>query len=117
MCPYTTFDNSSSKVKNGPSHINKLKRNELSEEQTDVLGAVIIRQIILYGAMGVFFWLISGQTAISFVPVPSIHTSIYATFLDIKKRIPENSVLFTWWDYGYAITDATGLATFHDGGG
>ena len=24
--------------------------------------------------------------------------------------------MLTWWDYGYAITDATGLATFHDGG-
>ena len=22
----------------------------------------------------------------------------------------------TWWDFGYALTDATGLATFHDGG-
>jgi len=66
--------------------------------------------------MGVFFWLISGQTAISFVPGPSIHTGIYATFLEVKKRVPEDSALLTWWDYGYAITDATGLATFHDGG-
>ena len=36
--------------------------------------------------MGVFFWLISGQTAISFVPGPSIHTGLYATFLEVKKR-------------------------------
>ncbi len=75
-----------------------------------------LRQIILYGGMGVFFWLISGQTAISFVPWPSIHTGVYATFLEVKKRVPEDSALLTWWDYGYAITDATGLATFHDGG-
>ncbi len=34
-----------------------------------------------------------------------------------EKRVPEDSALLTWWDYGYAITDATGLATFHDGGG
>jgi dolichyl-diphosphooligosaccharide--protein glycosyltransferase len=34
----------------------------------------------------------------------------------VKKRIPQNSALLTWWDYGYAITDATGMATFHDGG-
>jgi dolichyl-diphosphooligosaccharide--protein glycosyltransferase len=65
--------------------------------------------------MAVSFWLISGQTAISFVPGPSIHTGLYATFLEVKKRVPENSALLTWWDYGYAITDATGLATFHDG--
>lgn len=74
------------------------------------------RQIVLYGGMGVFFWLISGQTAISFVPGPSIHTGLYATFLEVKKRVPEDSALLTWWDYGYAITGETGLATFHDGG-
>jgi dolichyl-diphosphooligosaccharide--protein glycosyltransferase len=73
------------------------------------------RQGTLYLGMGVFFWLISGQTAISFVPGPSIHTGLYATFLEVKKRVSENSALLTWWDYGYAITDATGLATFHDG--
>ncbi|MDC0246769.1 hypothetical protein OAK64_03015 [Deltaproteobacteria bacterium] len=76
-----------------------------------------VRQGVLYLGMAVSFWLISGQTAISFVPGPSIHTGLYATFLEVKKRVPEDSVLLTWWDYGYAITDATGLATFHDGGG
>jgi len=76
-----------------------------------------VRQGTLYLGMAVFFWLISGQTAISFVPGPSIHTGLYATFLEVKKRVPEDAALLTWWDYGYAITDATGLATFHDGGG
>jgi len=76
-----------------------------------------VRQGALYLGMAVFFWLISGQTAISFVPGPSIHTGLYATFLEVKKRVPKNAALLTWWDYGYAITDATGLATFHDGGG
>jgi undecaprenyl-diphosphooligosaccharide---protein glycotransferase len=76
-----------------------------------------VRQGTLYLGMAVFFWLISGQTAISFVPGPSIHTGLYATFLEVKKRVPDDAVLLTWWDYGYAITDATGLATFLDGGG
>ena len=75
-----------------------------------------VRQGTLYLGMGVFFWLISGQTAIHFVPGPSIHTGLYATFLEVKKRVPEDAALLTWWDYGYAITDTTGLATFHDGG-
>jgi len=73
------------------------------------------RQLVLYSGMGVFVWVISGQTAISFVPGPSIHTGLYATFLEVKKRVPKDSALLTWWDYGFAITDATGLATFHDG--
>ena len=75
------------------------------------------RQGVLYLGMGVFFWFISGQTSMSFVPGPSIHTGLYATILEVKKRVPLDSALLTWWDYGYAITDATGLATFHDGGG
>ncbi len=55
--------------------------------------------------MAVFFWLISGQTAISFVPGPSIHTGLYATFLEVKKRVPEDSVLLTWWDYDHTLLD------------
>ena len=101
----------------GTPHLKQPKGNELTGKQADVLGARWIRQIVLYLGMGVFFWLISGQTAISFVPGPSIHPRLYATFLEVKKRVTENSALLTWWDYGYAITDATGLATFHDGGG
>jgi hypothetical protein len=39
-----------------------------------------LRQGALYLGMGVFFWGISSQTAISFVPGPSIHPRLYATF-------------------------------------
>jgi undecaprenyl-diphosphooligosaccharide---protein glycotransferase len=85
-------------------------------DDTEVILWSWARQGTLYLGMGVFFWLISGQTAISFVPRPSINTGLYATFLEVKKRVPLDSALLTWWDYGYAITDATGLATFHDGG-
>ena len=88
---------------------------DLDETEVDLFSWS--RQGTLYLCMGVFFWLISGQTAISFVPRPSINTGLYATFLEVKKRVPVDSALLTWWDYGYAITDATGLATFHDGGG
>ena len=75
-----------------------------------------LRQGTVFLGMGLFFWLVSGQTAISFVPGPSINTRLYATFLEVKKRVPEDSALLTWWDYGYALTEATRLATFHDGG-
>jgi len=74
-----------------------------------------VRQGILYFGMGLFFWGVSSHTAISFVPGPSIHTGIYKTFFDVKNRVPKDSALLTWWDYGFAITDATELATFHDG--
>jgi undecaprenyl-diphosphooligosaccharide---protein glycotransferase len=93
----------------------KYTDNKLKGREIDWFGWA--RQGVLYLGMVFFFWLISGQTAISFVPGPSIHPRLYATFLELKKRVPENSTLLTWWDYGYAITDVTGLATFHDGGG
>jgi dolichyl-diphosphooligosaccharide--protein glycosyltransferase len=106
------------------------RRKEAKELKTQIpekeLGITVItnvdwwnwsRQGTFYLGMAVFFWLISSQTAISFVPGPSIHTGLYATFLEVKKRVQGNAALLTWWDYGYAITDASGLATFHDGGG
>ena len=74
------------------------------------------RQIALYGGMGFFFWLISGQTAMSYVPGPSIHPRVYMTFQEVKKLVPQDSALLTWWDYGYAIKYETELAVFHDGG-
>ena len=74
-----------------------------------------VRQGVLYFGMGLFFWGVSSNTAISFVPGPSIHTGIYETFFKVKNRVPKDSALLTWWDYGFAITDATELATFHDG--
>jgi dolichyl-diphosphooligosaccharide--protein glycosyltransferase len=74
-----------------------------------------VRQATLYLGMGVFFWLISSQTAIPFVPAPSIHPQIFKTFLEVKKRVSDESKLLTWWDYGHTLNDI-GFRTFHDGG-
>ena len=75
-----------------------------------------MKQGILYLGMGLFFWIISSQTAISFVPAPSIHPRVFETFLEAKKRVLDNSKLLTWWDYGHTLNDI-GFETFHDGGG
>jgi dolichyl-diphosphooligosaccharide--protein glycosyltransferase len=96
-------------------HLNLPEELELTGKQADVLGAGWVRQVALYLGMGGVFWLISGQTAISFVPGPSIHPQLYATFLEVKKRVPKNAALLTWWDYGHTLIEVTGLATFHDG--
>jgi hypothetical protein len=74
------------------------------------------REVLVYGSTAVLFFGISTQTAISFVPRPSIPTPLYATFDEVSKRVPPDSALLTWWDFGYALTDTTKLATFHDGG-
>ena len=109
-------------IKNTSEETYKLK-NDFLKYDGSYFGAIIfyrlgwLRQALFYTGLVVFFWMISSQTAISFVPRPSIHTGVYATFLEVKKRISENSAILTWWDYGFAISDATGLATFQDGGG
>ncbi len=75
-----------------------------------------LRDVVLYGgALGICLALM-GNTAIRFVPGPSIPTPLYSTFEEVRKRTPENAALYTWWDFGYALTDATQRAVFHDGG-
>ncbi len=54
-------------------------------------------------------------TAYKFVPLPSIQAPIVRSFLQIKNRI-NKAAIFSWWDYGYAIEDMDGFATYHDGG-
>merc|ERR1711991_1091690 len=73
------------------------------------------RETLVYGSTALLFFGISTQTAISFVPRPSIPTQLYSTFDEVSKRVPPDSALLTWWDFGFALIDATKLATFHDG--
>ncbi len=76
----------------------------------------LLRDGILYGGTLGICLALMGNTAIRFVPGPSIPTPLYGTFEEVRKRTPENAVLYTWWDFGYALTDATQRAVFHDGG-
>ena len=103
-------------------HPNRLHQNSLQEgvnekKQKNYDSNLFYwsRQAIIYFCMGFFFWSVSSKTAIAFLPMPSIPPKIYKTFLDVKNLTPKNSAILTWWDYGFAITDATNLATFHDG--
>jgi dolichyl-diphosphooligosaccharide--protein glycosyltransferase len=76
----------------------------------------LIKEVTIYVFSFLLIFVISKKTAISFVPSPSIPVDIYSAFLDSEDRLPEDAVLFTWWDFGFALQDATRLATFHDGG-
>ena len=66
-------------------------------------------------AAGLFFTL-SSATVVGIVPKPSVPVQNYASFLYLKENLPPKSAIYTWWDYGYALTEVTGQATFHDGG-
>lgn len=57
----------------------------------------------------------TGGTAMGMVLPPSIQAPTYQTFKDMKKELPAGSAIYTWWDYGLAIADATGFPVFHSG--
>jgi dolichyl-diphosphooligosaccharide--protein glycosyltransferase len=61
------------------------------------------------------FMLISYQGSIGFTPAPSIEAGVYKNFYTMKEKLPKDGVVISWWDYGLAVEDVTGMATFHDG--
>jgi dolichyl-diphosphooligosaccharide--protein glycosyltransferase len=75
-----------------------------------------IQHIISYVLIIIIFIVISGYTAYSFIPRPSINASIFSSFIDLKSKVKPNSAVYSWWDFGYAIEDVAGLPTYHDGG-
>jgi dolichyl-diphosphooligosaccharide--protein glycosyltransferase len=75
-----------------------------------------LREYANYCVAALFFLSITSKTAIGFIPEPSVPAQNYASFLYLKDNLPKHSAIYTWWDYGYALTEITGRATFHDGG-
>ncbi len=69
--------------------------------------SIAVTALLLFG--------ISKLTAMYFIPKPSIAADIVHSFIQIKHNIKKASIV-SWWDYGYAIEDIDGFATYHDGG-
>lgn len=78
--------------------------------------ALYARDLVIVGVAIAFFFGISEKTAYSYVPSTSIPMPTYVAFHDIKKIMQGKSAIFTWWDYGYALSDVTGQDVFHNGG-
>ena len=53
----------------------------------------------------------SGQ----FVPRPAVPAPIFRDLRELPSQLPANSRIWTWWDLGFAIVDATGFGVYHDG--
>lgn len=49
------------------------------------------------------------------VPQPAISAPIFRDLQVLAKRLPADSRVWTWWDIGFAITDATPFTIYHDG--
>jgi dolichyl-diphosphooligosaccharide--protein glycosyltransferase len=78
--------------------------------------ANLVGQVLVYAGLFGSWTFFAPQTAISYVPGPSIPPPLYQTFEQVERLVPENGAIYTWWDYGYAITDKTERAVFNDGG-
>jgi len=46
---------------------------------------------------------------------PKIFSPLVKDMVFIRENTPKNSVIWTWWDYGYAFQLYARRATFHDG--
>lgn len=62
-----------------------------------------------------FIVIAKGYTSYGKTNMASINPKIYDMFKEMKEKLPKNSAIYTWWDYGLAITDATGFPVFHSG--
>ena len=50
-----------------------------------------------------------------FIPAPAIPALVFRDLQRLGRELPARSRLWTWWDYGFAIVDATGFGVYHDG--
>lgn len=55
------------------------------------------------------------NSGLGLVLPPSIKAETFQVFKDMKTELPKNSAIYTWWDYGLAIADASGFPVFHSG--
>ena len=61
------------------------------------------------------FLVINKETR-DYTPIPSFPKNIMKAFAAAKGKLPQGSILATWWDYGYASILFNGYNTLHDGG-
>ena len=61
-----------------------------------------------------FIW--NSKPIQNYTPTPSFPKNIMSAFASLNGKLPEGSVIATWWDYGYASMLFNGYNTLHDGG-
>ncbi|MCD6489282.1 MAG: hypothetical protein J7K20_00955, partial [Thermodesulfobacterium sp.] len=56
------------------------------------------------------------KPVLGFHSFPKVFSPVVKDMNYIKEHTPENSAIWTWWDYGYAFQLYSRRTTFHDGG-
>ncbi len=72
--------------------------------------------LILTGITLFLTLIFASREAVSAFSTPKIHALLVRDMDWIKLNTPKNSVIWTWWDYGYAFQLYARRATIHDGG-
>jgi undecaprenyl-diphosphooligosaccharide--protein glycosyltransferase len=88
-----------------------LPRMNLFIEERKKSFALLLTGTILFLAL-----IFALRGAVSEVSTPKVHSLLVKDMDWIKHNTPENSVIWTWWDYGYAFQLYARRATIHDGG-
>jgi len=63
----------------------------------------------------VFFAWLMPKARDQVAPRPAIPAQVFRHLQILARQLPANSHLWTWWDNGFAIVDATGFGVYHDG--
>ncbi|MGB9728675.1 MAG: STT3 domain-containing protein [Thermoprotei archaeon] len=94
------------------------KRSKLPEIDRSIIGIIIISLmviLILSTAVTPYTFASANQPqAIVAAEGGSFNTDWPAALAWMKANLPENSVIASWWDYGYWITVNTGFPTLAD---
>ncbi|NAZ30824.1 MAG: hypothetical protein GU354_06620 [Caldimicrobium sp.] len=72
--------------------------------------------LLLTGTILFLALIFASRGAVSAVSTPKVHSFLVKDMDWIKHNTPKNSVIWTWWDYGYAFQLYARRATIHDGG-
>jgi dolichyl-diphosphooligosaccharide--protein glycosyltransferase len=76
------------------------------------------KRMIVTFIIGVIFIIFLGfiqKPAIGYTSYPKIDSFLVKDMIYLKKHTPENSAIWTWWDYGFAFQLYARRATYHDG--
>ena len=83
---------------------------------TSLSGAPTFQTAVAYVAViVVFFVWFAPASGEQVAPRPAIPAQVFRDLQILAKQLPADSRMWTWWDNGFAIVDATGFGVYHDG--
>ncbi|EGB13425.1 Oligosaccharyl transferase STT3 subunit [Pseudodesulfovibrio mercurii] len=72
-----------------------------------------------YGALAVFTVLLfsgAGAKAVEYAPESYFSSPDFTLAREMKQAFPQDTLIWTWWDYGYFYQFLTGMPVYFDGG-